>query len=71
MDRNVRDKYKIRWFTTVIYVDVDTGEILDKARVEREGYYVARKSKKVIDNNIIRTYECRNTGQTKLEFGIS
>ena len=68
----------IKWFSEVIYVDIDTGEILPKHIAERE-YLIIKKSKHYEFKNeigrngnkesygIIRHHrECKKNGQQRL-----
>lgn len=55
-----------KWATESIYVDRDTGEIIDKIRIKRGEYLVFSKTIKVIKNkngskNKTITTECRES----------
>jgi len=59
-----------KWFTVSEYVDMDTGEILEKKIFTKE-YYKVKTIKKIEinENNGIRKYihECKHRGQGRLE----
>lgn len=63
---------KKRWFSETIYVDRDTGEVLDKARVERENWIKKNSSFEVIDKGTYNlkkiTNEYERNRQTSIEF---
>lgn len=62
---------KLKWYTVVEYVDIETGELISKSLKERK-YYVIRKTKKVEvyeyqGYGITKwTAECRRNGQQRL-----
>lgn len=65
---------KIKWYSTTIYVDVETGEIISKSLKERE--YITVKTNKTTELKeyqngekygiIKHTNECRRNRQTTL-----
>lgn len=61
---------KRKWVTITEYVDLETGEVIPKATMERE-YYKVRSTPKYEENENYRirkyTTECRRNGQQKLE----
>lgn len=61
---------KKKWFTEIVYVDIETGEIITKSLAEREYYETGKKSQETITNekyNIKRyTKECRKHGRLRL-----
>ena len=61
-----------RWYTYSEYVDLETGEILNKSRFKRENYQIVSKNYKVEEKNgyLIKTItnECKINKQTKIEF---
>lgn len=61
---------KLKWYTVSEWIDVETGELLNKSAYERNNYFVIKKS---IKNEITEHFgirkiinECRKSGQTKL-----
>lgn len=61
----------MKFYTELLLVDVDTGEIINKSTYERENYYKTGKLDIKYQKNgdtIIKTicHECRRTKQTKL-----
>jgi hypothetical protein len=58
-----------KWYTEIQYVDIETGEIIDK-KVFTEKYYKTNQTRKIeiYENYGIIKYitECRNRNQTKL-----
>jgi hypothetical protein len=58
-----------KWYTISEYVDIETGEIINKLKHSKE-YYTIKKTKKIeIHENygtIKYIYECRNKGQTRI-----
>ncbi len=68
---NFKEK-KMKWYTEVEMVDVETGEILTKSKVERE-YIVKSKNKhktEYKDGKGIRkfTWECERNRQQRINF---
>jgi len=67
---------KLKWFTAVEYVDVETGEIITKSEKERNYYVVGNETRTEINNEkkygikYIRK-NCRRNGQQKLFGAIS
>ena len=57
-----------KWVTESIYIDRDTGEIIDKARIKRGEYLIYSKTVKVIKKNGNKnktiTTECRENQKT-------
>jgi len=65
----------IRWFINNIFIDIDTGEILNiknKKELEKKGYIIKQTTKQTkFQNNgktgiITRTNECQHNGQLEL-----
>lgn len=59
-----------KWYTELIYVDEDTGEILEKELIKRKDYLRIKKfvKHKKIDNGIIKKiiWQCQKNRQQKL-----
>ena len=60
---------KLKWFTISEYVDIETGELINRNQYEKD-YYKIKITKKIEfnENNGITKYitECRRTKQTRL-----
>jgi hypothetical protein len=65
----------IRWYINNIFIDIDTGEILNiktKKELEKKGYIIKQTTKQTkFQNNgktgiITRTNECQHNGQLEL-----
>lgn len=61
-----------KWYTTIEYVDRQTGEMISKQRVERENYKVFNKTKQIIKHStheeIRYRHECERSGQLEFKF---
>lgn len=64
------ENHKIIWFSISEYVDIDTGEVLDKKMATSKQYIIIKKTKKHEVNNTTGTVyiinECRKSGQIEL-----
>ena len=65
-----KEQRRVRWLTESIYVDVETGEIINKNRLQN-GEYIKVKSNtkiKTNDNNKSKTIttECKPSGQGRI-----
>jgi hypothetical protein len=59
----------VKWWTTVEYVDIDTGEIISKAKAIREYNIIFKTKTTKVDGNkgeIKWRNECEISRQTKL-----
>lgn len=60
-----------KWFTQTTWVELETGEVLSKSKVERE-YIILNNTSTVQDcgayNLKIITYECEKNRQLKIQF---
>lgn len=60
------------WYTQTTWIDLETGEVLSKSKIERDGYYVVKTEKKIKDciSYKIKEYVkiCKKNRQLRIEF---